>query len=435
MREIEETEKGHEPAKLKIHPLACNSADRTLTKLLFPMPFPALLSPRRALHRASLFAFIPLFTMPAFSSATPLPVFFGNYSDAIRAADFDAATGVLSADRPVAPLAKASFLAKSANARFLYAVSETGAGGLHAFAIDAERALTALNSRPSVGDGPCDIALSPDGRLVAAANYGGGSVIVYHVQPDGHLGEQAFFSQHTHATNVFEDRQKKPHAHGVTWSPDGRFLLVPDLGGDRVYVYANAASASVSSPATSATSPLAPHAVQPWIEVPAGAGPRHAQFSADARHLYIINELGNTVSVVAYQPNSDTTASASATAADTFTLIETVSTLPAEGFAGATKTAEIVVHPAGHTVYASNRGADTLAVFARDSATGRLTPRGHVAVPANPRHFALSPDARWLLSASQDSSVVAVFAVDATTGALTPAGTPFATPQPVCVRF
>jgi 6-phosphogluconolactonase len=377
-----------------------------------PIRFPA---PLRRLAPAALLALLPLTMLAHTLPVTPLPLYIGNYADAIHAADFDPATGILSGGRPLAPVPKASFLAKSQNGRFLYAVSETGAGTVHAFAIDPDRAgLTALNSLPSGGPGPCDVALSPDGRLVAVANYSGGSVSVFRVQDDGYLGERIFFSQHSHATDVFPGRQKKPHAHGVTWSPEGRLLLVPDLGGDRVYLYAR----------DLATDTLAANPAQAWLETPAGAGPRHAQFSPDGHHLYVINELGNTVTVAAHDA-----------AAGTLTPIETVSTLPPEGFAGATKTAEIAVHPTGHTVYASNRGADTLAVFGRDAATGRLTPRGHVPVPPNPRHFALSPDARWLLSASQDASVIAVFAVDPATGALTASGAPFETPKPVCLRF
>ncbi len=349
----------------------------------------------------------------------PLPmtaatVFLGNYADSIRAADFDPATGRLAGERAVASLAKASFLAKSANGRFLYAVAEADGGSLHAFAVTDDKALTALNAKPSGGKGPCDIALSPDGRLVAAANYGGGSVIVYNLESDGRLGERAAFFQHAHATNVFPGRQKGPHAHGVTWSPDGRLLLVPDLGGDRVYLYA----------CEPAKGEIAPNTAQPWLELPPGSGPRHAQFSPDGRHLYVINELSNTVGVAAYDSRGGS-----------LELIQTLSTLPAEGFNGATKTAEITVHPAGHTVYASNRGADTLAIFKRDADTGRLAPAGQAPVPAVPRHFALSPDGLWLLSAGQDTDRVAVYAVDPETGALTPAGEPLATSKPVCVRF
>ncbi len=345
-----------------------------------------------------------------------LPVYFGNYGPAIQMAEFDPATGALGAPRVAnagGAVANASFLAKSADGRFLYAVSESKAGGLHAFAIGADGQLTQLNQASSEGGGPCDIALSPDGKLVAAANYGGGSAIVYRVRADGALGERAGFFQHTHATNVFPGRQKAAHAHGVTWTPDGKVLLVPDLGGDRVYLYAADEAGA-----------MAVNAAQAWLEMPAGAGPRHAQFSPDGRHLYVVNELGNTVSVAGYDA-----------AAGTFTIIETVRTLPPEGFAGATKTAEIVVHPAGHTVYASNRGFDTLAVFARDAASGRLTAKGHVPVPAHPRHFALSPDARWLISAGMDANRVAVFAVDPATGALTATEHGLELRKPVCVRF
>ena len=370
-----------------------------------PMP---PLSAALPLLAASLSLFAPM------STHASQTLFLGNYADAIHAADFDTATGDLGPSRPVTPLAKASFLAKSADQRFLYAVTESVGGALHAFAIGAEAALSPLNSRPSEGAAPCDIALSPNGQLVAAANYSGGSVILYRVQADGGLGEKTAFFQHTYAANAHPDRQKHPHAHGVTWSPDGRLLLVPDLGGDRVYAYR-------CDPATGA---LAPNPAQAWLTLPPGSGPRHARFSPDGRHLYIINELSNTLSAAAYDA-----------ATGALTLIETVSTLPAEGFSGATTCAELAVHPAGHTVYASNRGHDSLAVFARDHDTGRLTLRCHVSVPANPRHFALSPDARWLLAAGQTANQVVVFKIDATTGALTPTGRTLQTPKPICIQF
>jgi len=347
-------------------------------------------------------------------SLSAIPVYIGSYGPAIQVADFDPATGALNGLRDAAALANASFLAKSADGRFLYAVAEGKPSGLFAYAIAADGSLTALNNAPSGGDSPCDIALSPDGKLVAAANYGGGSSIIYRVRADGALGEKAGFFKNTHFTDVFPDRQKNAHAHGVTWSPDGKLLFVPDLGGDRVYVYAHDA----------ATDTMGINAAQPWLELPPGAGPRHAQFSPDARHFYIINELSNTVTVAAYDAP-----------AGTLTIIETVTTLPSEGFAGPTKTAEIVVHPAGHTVYASNRGFETLALFARDAGTGRLTPKGFVPVPAHPRHFALSPDARWLVTGGMDADRVAVFAVDPETGALTATEHGLELRKPVCIRF
>ncbi|MCU0792700.1 MAG: lactonase family protein, partial [Opitutaceae bacterium] len=170
-------------------------------------------------------------------SASALPVHFGTYSPELQVADFDPATGALGGLRGAAALTNASFLATSPDGRFLYAVAEGKPGGLFAFARAKDGALTPLNQAPSEGGGPCDIAVSPDGALVAAANYGGGSAIVYRLREDGSIGEKAGFFQHTHFADVFPGRQKKPHAHGVTWSPDGKLLLVPDLGGDRVYVY------------------------------------------------------------------------------------------------------------------------------------------------------------------------------------------------------
>jgi len=365
---------------------------------------------RRAFPPGLILAFLP---MSASLAAPSLPVFFGNYADAIRAADFDPATGSLKNDRAAAPLPKASFLARSADGRFLYAVAEAKEGAIHAYAIDERFNLRPLNSRPSEGASPCDVSLSPDGRFIAAANYTGGSVIVYRVESDGRLGEKAAFFQHTHATSVNPKRQNAPHAHGVTWAPGGRLLLVPDLGGDRVYLYAY-------EPSTGA---FAPNPPQAWLDIPAGAGPRHAQFSPDGRHLYVINELANTVTVAAFDAK-----------AAMFTLVENVATLP-EDFSGPSTTAEILVHPAGHTVYASNRGADTIAIFARNADTGRLTPRGQISVPANPRHFTLSPNGRWLLCSGQSADKIAVFSVDPKSGALTSAGEPFTTPKPVCVRF
>jgi 6-phosphogluconolactonase len=363
---------------------------------------------------------LSLSVLVSLSSAMPSSaqtVYLGNNGDALRAADFDAATGQLSHERVVAPIAKASFLARSRDGQQLYAVTEAQGGTVHAFAVAPDGALTALNSRPSGGAGPCDVALSPEGRMLAVANYSGGSVSVFPVAlPSGALGERVAFFQHSHAANVFARRQEKPHAHGVTWSHDGARLYVPDLGGDRVYVYQR----------DPANDTFAPHPTQPWLALPPGSGPRHAAFSPEGTHLYVINELANTVAVFAPAPDD----------AAKLVLAQTITTLPAEGFSGASTTAEIAVHSAGHTVYASNRGHDSLALFARDVATGLLTARGHVAVPAHPRHFTLSPDARWLLVAGRDANAIASFAVEPTNGALTPASAPtFSTAAPLCVRF
>lgn len=339
-------------------------------------------------------------------------LYFGTYDESIQVAEFEPATGRLFDQHAAAPLPLASFLEKSADGRYLYAVSESTTGSVHAFSIGANGALTALGSAPSEGGAPCHLALSPAGDQLAVANYSGGSVIVFAINPDGSLGARVAFFQHTHAVKTNPRRQENPHAHGVTWSPDGLLLLVPDLGADRVYIYALDAQ----------TRAFGPNLPQAWLELPPGSGPRHATFSPDARQLYIVNELTSSVSVASYNPRDRT-----------FALRQTTTTLPAD-FTLPNTAAEIAIHPAGHTVYASNRGHDSLALFSRNTDTGELAPAGHVPVPKTPRHFTLDPDGNWLLVAGQNENKVQVFSVDAAKGNLTPVSA-LNISKPVCVRF
>ncbi len=351
--------------------------------------------------------------------AAPQRLFIGTYTNTtakgIYAARFDPATGVLSEPTLAAEVGSPSFLAVTPDRRALYAVSEP-TKALHAYALDAAAGtLTKLNDLPSGGGGPCDVAVDATGRTVAIANYGGGSTVAYRLNDDGSLAAQTSLDQHTHASEAHPNRQKKPHAHGVTFSPDNRLLVSPDLGGDRVYLYAHDA----------ANSTLAPHAAQPWLEIAPGAGPRHAQFSPDGRQLYVINELDNTITVAAVDA-----------AAGTLKTIQTIGTLPTD-FTGQSTTAEVAVSADGRFVYGSNRGHDSIAVYARDAADGTLTLRQIVSCGGeHPRHFALSPDGGWLLCANQDTDNITVFRIDPATGELTPSGhPPVALARPVCVRF
>jgi hypothetical protein len=210
-----------EPATLKIRPPTCNLPDQGRIKRLMPTAFSTI---ARALLATAPLALLPLASM---SAPRTIPVFLGNYADSIHAADFDPATGALTGDRAVAPLPKASFLARSGDGRFLYAVTEADEGRLHAFSIDPAGHLGALNSHSTGGAGPCDVALSPDGRLVAVANYSGGSVIVHRVEPDGRVGVKTAFFAHCHASKAVPERQEAPHAHGVTWAREDDCSLSP----------------------------------------------------------------------------------------------------------------------------------------------------------------------------------------------------------------
>jgi len=186
---------------------------------------------------------------------------------------------------------------------------------------------------------------------------------------------------------------------------------VCDLGLDQIVRYRlDAATGGLTPAGSTATTP--------------GAGPRHAKFSDDGRFLHVINELDATIAVHAVEP-----------ATGALTLLQRVPTLPAD-FTGPNTTAEIRLHPNGRFVYGSNRGHDSLAVFAREPATGRLTPVELVpSGGGHPRNFALSPDGAWLVCANRDSDNLVVFRVDAATGRLTPTGQGATVPQAVCVLF
>jgi 6-phosphogluconolactonase len=348
--------------------------------------------------------------------STTTHLYLGTYtrttSRGIHRVAFDARTGALGQPDLVAEAKNPTWLAWSPDRRTLFA-TDAGLEGVRAYAVDpADGSLHLRNQRPSGAGHPTHLAVDASGRMLLSANYGSGTVTAWPIQPDGSLGERSGFAQHT-GSSVNPERQKEPHAHGVTLSPNQRFAFVPDLGIDQVKVYA----------IDPATATFRPHTT-PSAAVPPGSGPRHLAFSPDGRHAYVINEMGGTVSVFAYEA-----------AAGTLAPVETVSTLPAD-FSGANKTAEIVVHPNGRYVYGSNRGHDSIVVYARDERTGRLA---HVeTVPSggrSPRHFDLSPDGAWLVTLHEDTHDGYVFRVDPATGRLTRTEHTLSVPQPVCVLF
>jgi 6-phosphogluconolactonase len=318
-----------------------------------------------------------------------------------------------------AELASPSFLAVDASRHRLFAVNEVNSvdgepgGGVSAFSFDPTSGkLTALNRQSSRGAGPCHLALAPDGRHVLAANYGSGSVAVLPIGEDGLLGEATDFHQHAgHGPNP--RRQEGPHAHCVTFSPDGRRVFVCDLGLDKVMIYHFDA----------ATGKLTPND-PPYAELKPGAGPRHMAFGINARFAYVINELDSTVTTFAYDA-----------ASGALETIGSTSTLPTD-FRGENTTAEIAVHPSGKFLYASNRGHDSIAAFVIDQATGTPTLLEHQPTGGRtPRHFAIDPAGEVLVAENQNSGTMKMFRIDATTGRLTATGELVETPTPVCTVF
>ena len=335
----------------------------------------------------------------------------------IYAMRLDSGTGQLDKPELAAATPNPTFLALHPNGRVLYAVSEAGTvngkpgGAARAFRLDTGAALIPLNLEATGGPGVTHLVPDATSRMLVSVSYSGGQVISFPLAVDGRIGPCASLLALAGALGPMTKRQDRPHPHSVTLSPDNRFAYVCDLALDKVFAYRlDPAAVSLTPAGESATEP--------------GAGPRHSKISDDGRFLYVINELNSTISVYARDP-----------ARGMLMPVQTVPTLPAD-FARANICAEIRIHPNGRFVYGSNRGHDSIAVYARDSARGTLAFLESISSGGkHPRNFALSPDGAWLVCANRDSDNLVVFRVDPATGCLTPTGHTAAVPQAVCVLF
>jgi 6-phosphogluconolactonase len=350
-------------------------------------------------------------------------VYLGTYthtaSKGIYAYRFSSSSGEPVPLGLVAETAHPSYLIAHPNRRFLYAVNEhesaTEPGNtITAFAMDTKTGkLKFLNRVSSKGVGPCHIAIDETGKILVAANFGSGSVAAFPIRPDGRLGEASGFVQH-HGSSVNPVSQAGPHAHCVVFSPDNRFVIVADRGLDKVFVYR-------LNHATGSLEPNDP----PFIALHPGWGPRHLAFHPNGRWLYLISEMGSMLTTLDYDAGSGSLKE-----------LQSISALP-EGFSGHSSSAEVQVDRAGRFVYGSNRGDDSIGVFAVDAATGMLTPVQHVSTEGKtPRNFSLDPTGAYLFVGNQESASIVIFRVDATTGKLTPTGQVLKdATEPACVLF
>jgi len=338
----------------------------------------------------------------------------GQASKGIYAWRFDGATGKTQALGLAAETPNPSFLALHPSGKYLYAVQELGeykgkkSGALSAFAINRVTGqLQALNQVATGGADPCYIYLDPAGRDALVSNYSGGSVAVLPIRPDGSLGEASAFVQFS-GKGVDPARQEAPHAHSINLSPDGRFAIVADLGLDRLSVYRfNAGGLTPSSFARTAP----------------GAGPRHLAFQPSGKFVYVLNEMASSITSYGFDPRLGALRE-----------LGTVPTLP-EDFKGTNTGAEIRVHPGGRFLYASNRGHDSIAVYAIDPRGGLKLVQHMATGGKTPRNFVLDPSGRFLLAANQGSNNVVEFRVDNQTGMLSPTGETIEVGSPVCLRF
>jgi 6-phosphogluconolactonase len=350
-----------------------------------------------------------------------LGTYTGGKSKGIYVSHFDSVTGKLGAPELAAESVSPSFLVIHPNQRFLYAANETGefagkkSGAVSAFAIDSHSGkLTPVNQQPSGGDGPCHVAVDKSGKTLLVANYGGGSVEALPIKPDGTLDAPASFIQHR-GSSVDKQRQEGPHGHFITTDAANRFALACDLGLDKIVVYkfdpANSSLVANDPPAAS---------------VVPGSGPRHLAFHPNGRFAYVINEMKCTMTAFAYDPERGELKE-----------LQNLSTLPeGETVKPNYSTAEVEAHPSGRFLYGSNRGHDSIVVYATDPATGKLAYIENVSTQGKtPRGFGIDPTGSHLLAANQDSENVVVLRIDQNTGRLSSTGTRIEVGKPVCVVF
>ena len=312
-----------------------------------------------------------------------------------------------------------SFLTLGPDKSCLYAVNEiTGGKGPHgtvsAFAIDpVTRDLSYLNQQSSHGLAPCYASIEPEGRYCLVANYETGSLCVLPVRKDGSLGEATDTVQFS-GSGPNPERQEGPHAHMVLPGPDRSFILAVDLGTDRLMAFRLDMERGTLSPAAS-----------PWTQLPPGTGPRHLAFHPHRPFAYVISELQSTVTVCRYLERQGT-----------FEASQTISTLPDDDGTGQNLGGEIMIAPSGRFVYASNRGHDSLAIYAADPETGQLSLVGHESTQGGgPRAFIIDPSGALLLVANQDTDTVVTFWINQDSGTLRATGHVAAVPTPVCLHL
>ncbi len=334
----------------------------------------------------------------------------------IHAFRLDLKTGALKEVHRTTGVENPFFLALSPDHKSLYSIHAKAFGGkepeqVAAYALAGRTgAMKLLNRQSARGSAACYLDVDATGKTVLVANYSTGSVAALPVNKDGSLGPAASFIQHK-GSSVDPARQKEPHAHCIIASPDNRFAYAADLGLDKVLCYR-------LDPAHAKLTPADP----PFARTPPGAGPRHLTFHPGGKHLYAINEMGNSVTVFDYDAKSGA-----------LTPKQTIATLPKE-FTGKSYCADVKVTPDGHFLYGTNRGHDSIAGY-RIGADGRLTLLGiEPSLGKGPQNLAITPDGKLLLCANMPGNNVAVFHIGAT-GSLKAAGKPVAVTSPSCIRL
>ncbi|HVZ56392.1 MAG TPA: lactonase family protein [Chitinophagaceae bacterium] len=311
-----------------------------------------------------------------------------------------------------------SYLVVAPDRRHVYAVNElnhknNSGGGVTAFSFDRSTGvLTKINEQPSGGDDPCYITVDKTNHWVIVGNYSSGTVTVFPIRADGSLGSYTQRIQHE-GSSVNSERQEGPHVHETVLTRDNAYLFVPDLGLDKVMIYRFDAKKGFLSPADPA-----------FVEVEAGTGPRHIDFTPDGKHAYLLSEMGGSISAFRY------------TGKGHLDLLQNISALPPD-YTGPVGSAEVTVSADGRFLYASNRDeSNTLAVFHIDGKSGKLSLVQHQStLGRSPRHFSLDPTGHYLFAENQNSDDIVIFRRDQATGRLTDSGKRLSIGNPVCIQW
>lgn len=333
-------------------------------------------------------------------------------SKGIYVLSFDTATGKATEISHTETASNPSFLTISKDLGQVYSTNEDSDGKISAYSF-VDNKLNLIQEKTSKGADPCYIALSPDQTNLFVANYSGGSITSYHRFADGRLSNPQQFIQHE-GKSVNEARQDKAHVHGVFFSPDGKYVLTPDLGKDEISIY----------PYQTKNGPPLLTQKASSIQSNPGAGPRHLCFSSNGKFLYVIEELTGSISVYRFYKG-------------TASFLQKVVTHP-KTFKGVAASADIHLSPDGLYLYASNRGDENNIVSFKVLPNGKLEEKSIQYTSTEgkaPRNFTISKDGNWLLVANQDSNNIIAFRRNIQTGALTSTGVSIKLSMPVCLLF
>jgi 6-phosphogluconolactonase len=350
-------------------------------------------------------------------------VYVGTQQAEIRALRFDASTGELTMIGPVAVAPKSTWVTwVTAHPRLpiLYAVvdDEAREGSIIAYAVDrGTGSLTKVNEIGSGGNGTANLSLDIPSMTLLAANYGSGSVSSVAVNHNGSVG--ALVSTITETGSGPNHRQASAHAHNAVVDPSGRYVLVPDLGADRVFVYRFDRAGHALAPDIGANRNNSRAFVAPL-----GSGPRHLAFGSSGRYVYLLTELTAEIMVLRWDASQGR-----------LSLVQTVP-MTSRDFAGVKSGAEIEVSRDGRFVYAENRAENALLVYHADPDSGKLSLVQRTSAGGDrPWTFAIDLSGRWLLVANQRSGRVNAFSIDPASGMVSDTGQSVEVPSPISVAF